>query len=477
MLQFRGSVITSDAGLLPYRELDDALSLTDTSADVLADSRTGKNGRHRLAGLLRQSVFGRLAGYEDVNDADRLCRDPAMRWVVGDRAIIGCAASASQMGRFETKWLRRPENLADLANLPGQWIDKVHQRRPPRTIVLDMDSSESPTYGEQEGSAYNGHFGRTCYHPLFVFNQLGDLERCALRPGNVHSADGWRAVLEPVVARYRSVKRLHFRGDAAFANPEMYEFLEAEGIGYTIRLRTNSILQDRIGYLLKRPVGRPPHEVRRYYAKFSYQAQSWKKARRVVAKVEWHPGELYPRVGFIVTNLARPAERVVAFYNQRGTAEQWIKEGKVAIKWTRLSCRTFAANAVRLQLHSLAYNLGNFLRTLATPEPIKDWALTSLKEKLIKIGAKVVSHGRYVAFQMAEVAIPRQMFQDILRLIAELRPQPSTSVRRSIVMHSQTTTGGVRPNASENSQINTSTIVRVAQGDGSRPNLVSVLQE
>jgi hypothetical protein len=112
----------------------------------------------------------------------------------------------------------------------------------------------------------------------------------------------------------------------------MYEFLEAEGIGYTIRLPANSILQRRIGYLLKRPVGRPPLEVRRYYASFRYQAQSWSKPRRVVAKVEWHLGELYPRVGYIVTNLARPAERVVAFYNQRGTAEQWIREGKGAIK-------------------------------------------------------------------------------------------------------------------------------------------------
>jgi hypothetical protein len=187
-LQFRGSTITSDAGLLPYRELDDTLGLTDTGADRLADARTGKNGRHRLAGLLRQSVFGRLAGYEDVNDAERLCRDPAMRWVVGDRAITGFAASASQMGRFETKWLSRPENLAALADLPGQWIDKVHQRRPPKMIVLDMDSSESPTYGEQEGSAYNGHFGCTCYHPLFVFNQLGDVERCALRSGGTCTA-------------------------------------------------------------------------------------------------------------------------------------------------------------------------------------------------------------------------------------------------------------------------------------------------
>ena len=172
-------------------------------------------------------------------------------------------------------------------------------------------------------------------------------------------------------------------------------------MGYAIRLPSNRVLQEKIGYLLKRPVGRPPHEVRRYYASFGYQAQSWTKPRRVVTKVEWHPGELYPRVGFIVTNLARSAERVVAFYNQRGTAEQWIKEGEGAIKWTRLSCRSFAANAVRLQLYALAYNLGNFMRTLAIPKAAEPWSLTSLREKLIKVGAKVVSHGRYVTFQMA----------------------------------------------------------------------------
>ena len=143
--------------------------------------------------------------------------------------------------------------------------------------------------------------------------------------------------------------------------------------------------------------------------------------------MESYAGVLYPRVGFIVTNMARRAESVVGFYNKRGTCEQYLKEGKGAIKWTRLSCRSFAANAVRLQLHALAYNLVNFLRTLATPETIKDWSLTSLKEKLIKIGAKVVSHGRYVAFQMAEVAIPRNLFADVLRLVAELRPSPVTS--------------------------------------------------
>ena len=133
---------------------------------------------------------------------------------------------------------------------------------------------------------------------------------------------------------------------------------------------------------------------------------------------------MYPRVGFIVPNLSRLAEWVVAFYNQRGTAEQWIKESKNAVRWTRLSCRKFRHNAVRLQLHALAYNLGNLMRTLALPDAVKQWSLTTLREKLVKIGAKIVRHGRYIVFQMAEVAIPRDLFADILRRIDRLRMMP-----------------------------------------------------
>lgn len=141
--------------------------------------------------------------------------------------------------------------------------------------------------------------------------------------------------------------------------------------------------------------------------------------------MEFHPGELFPKVGFIVTNRSLPNERVLAFYNQRGTVEQWIKEGKHALKWTRLSCMRFAANAVRLQLPALAYTLANVLRTLATPGEIETWSLTSLRERLVKTGARLVRHARYAVFQLAEAALPRAVFASILDRINGLRGPPA----------------------------------------------------
>lgn len=216
--------------------------------------------------------------------------------------------------------------------------------------------------------------------------------------------------------------RRYLRADAAFARPDIYAFLEEEGFGYAIRLPANPVLGEKIAHLLTRRPGRPSLSVERHFASFSYQATSWDKPRRVTAKVEWHPGELLPKIGFVITNLSVPAERVFDFYNRRGTAEQWIKEGKHAIRWTRLSCRTFAANAVRLQLHALAYNLANFLRTLALPAEIAHWSLTSLRERLIKIGAKLVRHARSTVFQMAEIAVPRRLWTAIHNAITALRP-------------------------------------------------------
>jgi hypothetical protein len=269
-------------------------------------------------------------------------------------------------------------------------------------------------------------FKQLAYHPLFLFNQFGMLERCALRHGNVHSADGWQEVLDPVIARYakRDILRF-FRADAAYARPAIYARLEEAGYFFAIRLPVNNVLREKIAHRLTRPVGRPSlTKVKRFHEDFDYQAASWDKARRVIAKIEWHPGELFPRVGFIVTNLPMEPDWVVRFYNQRGTAEQHIKEGKYAFRWTRLSCKRFRDNEVRLQLHALAYNLATFLRCIELPEAMADWSLTSLQQKLIKIGARVVRHARAITFQLAEVAVTGPMVRAILAAIHRLRAPP-----------------------------------------------------
>ncbi len=424
-LEFRGATITSDAGLLACRELDDALSLTDTAEEYLKESRTGKNILHKLTPLLRQSIYSRLAGYDDTNDADRLSQDPAMRVVVGWKGPDRNAASTSEMGRFETELLTQKDNLKGLDRLNVEWVKRAVAKTVHRRIILDIDSSESQVHGQQEGAAYNGHFECMCFHPLFCFNQFGDCEGAVLRPGNVHSADGWEEFIEPIVERYlKRAVRLLFRADAAFAKPELYEYLEARRIGYAIRLPTNDVLQREIAHLLVRPTEWPSRKPIVKYHDFAYQAQSWGVPRRVVAKVEWHQGELFPRVGFIVTNLSYPPKGITKFYNGRGTAEQWIKEGKYALNWTRLSCHKFVANQVRLSLFILAYNLGNFLRRLALPESIKRWSLTSVQTRLIKTGGRLVRHARRLVFQLAEVMVTRDMFGEMLEKIGGLRFNP-----------------------------------------------------
>ena len=425
-LEFRGATITSDAGLLACRELDDALGLTQTANECLQESRGGRNVQHRLVGLLRQSVYSRLAGYEDTNDAERLAQDPTMRIIVGRRDIDRPAASTNTMSRFETEVLTQDGNVEGLDRLNAEWVDGAMSRTPHRRVILDMDSSESPVHGEQEGASYNGHFGSMCYHPLFVFNQFGDCEGAMLRAGNVHSSHRWRDVLDPILSRYGATGvRRYFRADAAFAKPDIYEYLEERRVFYAIRLPSNKVLQYEIAPLLIRPVGRPPKRPVILYDDFWYRAGSWDRARRVVAKVEWHRGELFPRVGFIVTNMTAGPEGVVRFYNGRGTAEQWIKEGKYALNWTRLSCHRFVANRVRLSLFVLAYNLGNFLRRLCLPKAIKHWSLRSVQVKLIKMGGRLVRHARWLIFQLSEVSIPRRLFQGVLDRIGRLSPAPS----------------------------------------------------
>ena len=423
-VDFQGSRVTSDGGLVLVRELDERLGFGELIARHLADPR-GKNSQLPLADLLRQSVYSRLAGYEDLNDAERLSQDPTFR-LIGSRKIWERgAALTSRLQSFETELLTQADNLAGLAALNRELTARAETIDSPRRVVLDMDSTEIPVYGQQEQSAYNGHFESTCYHPLLLFNREGDCLAAKLRPGNVHSAEGWQELLLPEIERQQQQgKEVVFRADAAFAKPELYEALEEREVKYAIRLPANDNLDRNITELLTRPLGRPSYKPVVWFKSFLYQAASWKTARRVVAKVEFHCGELFPRVGFIVTNLTGASRAVVRFYNKRGTAEQWIKEGQQAVKMTRLSCHRFQANEVRLWLSLIAYNLGNLWRRLVLPKGIGNWSLTSLQQRLVKTGGRLIKHARYYWLLLAESHLTRRLFAGMLRKITAL-PVPT----------------------------------------------------
>ena len=423
-VDFQGSRVTSDGGLLLVRELDERLGFGELIERHLTDGR-GKNAQLPLTDLVRQSVYSRLAGYEDVNDAERLSQDPAFRLIGSEKVLERGAALTSRLQSFETELLTQAENLPGLAALNRELVAKGEVIDSPRRVVLDMDSTEIPVYGRQEQGAYNGHFESTCYHPLLLFNGEGDCLAVKLRPGNVHSAEGWEELLLPEIDRQQAQgKEVAFRGDAAFAKPEIYESVEKRESKYAIRLPANDNLERKITKLLTRPVGRPSYKPVVRYKSFLYQAARWSRARRVVAKVEFHFGELFPRVGFIVTNFQTSSRAVVRFYNKRGTAEQWIKEGKQAVAMTRLSCHRFRANEVRLWLSVIAYNLGNLWRRLALPAAVANWSLTSLQQRLVKTGGRLIKHARYYWLLLAESHLTRRLFGGMLQRIVTL-PVPA----------------------------------------------------
>ena len=328
-----------------------------------------------------------MAGYEDVNDAARLSQDPTFR-LIGSRKIRERgAALTSRLQSFEIEVLTQKDNLAGLAALNRELVARVGAIASPRRIVLDMDSTEVRVHGRQEHSAYNGRFESTCYHPLLLFNREGDCLAAKLRGGNVHSADSWEELLLPEIDRQQAQgKEVAFRGDAAFAEPELYEVLEAREVKYAIRLPANDNLQRKIAELLIRPVGRPSHKPVFRFRKFSLSG----------SELDHEPGGWWRKSNSIAGNCSNCSPAWVhrdqswdfkpgggaSFYNKCGAAKQWIKKGKQAIAMTRLSCHRFRADEVRLWLSVIAYNLGKLWRRLALPTRVVTWSLTSFAAAL-----------------------------------------------------------------------------------------------
>jgi len=283
-------------------------------------------------------------------------------------------------------------------------------------FILDVDSTDDPTYGNQEGCEYNGHFMEECFHPIFAFTGEGDALAGVLRPGKVHSADGTLDLIKPLVDRYRSRFQLFwFRGDAAFAKPKIYEHCESKQVTYFIRLPQNETLKEIIRDDLRRTAGRwPSSGVKIRMFDFIYQAGSWSEPRRVVCKIKWHLDELFPRVGFIVTNSRLSSQEIVRTYNGRANVENRIKEGKYTLRWDKTSCHKFEANQARLKMGPLAYNPLHLLREFYMKDEEVKRSIEWLIRRLVKIASRISYHGRYWRVHVASAFPLRRHYRVVL---------------------------------------------------------------
>jgi len=393
-INFQGVKISSDTGILLLREIDERFGITSSLEGILQDSRNVSQTQHSCTDLLRQRVYQIAAGYEDCNDANELRKDPALCLALGKNNAY--AASQSLLSRFENKILGNRHGLQALDGVLERSIDPLLKREGKARLILDLDSSEDPAHGRQEGVNYNGHYRKNCYHPLFCFTSSGICLAGKLREGNVHSAHGALEMLSPIVERYRKhFKQFWLRGDAAFAKPELYAYCEAKRMTYFIRLKSNNALKNLIESHLERPTGNLLKSgIEEKFIDLSYQAGSWEKPRRVVCRIAWHESELFPRIGFVVTNSRISVEKVIKLYHRRAEIENRIKEGKNTLRWDKTSCHRFESNEARLKMGLLAYNLLHLLRKFYIRGEGVRRCVEWLIRRLIKVGAKFSYHAR-----------------------------------------------------------------------------------
>lgn len=392
-VDFLGGRLTSDGGWCWVAEADAVLGLCAALAAAIPDHRR-RRGRHSVLDLVRQRIYQLVAGYEDQDDADTLRRDPLLKLVCGrlperDPDL----ASQPTFSRFENALSAR--DCYRLAEALGELYLREREREgEPTHLVLDLDSTDDPTHGNQEGSAYHGYFRQAMYHPLLIFDgTTGQFITAILRRGNAHAGAGALAILKRVVARLRArwpQVTLELRADAGFAKPEIYAFCEQEGIAYTIGLVTNPRLEHLAAPLVTEALvqqATADGAKVRLVAEDIYQADSWPIPRRVIIKAEALAKG--PNTRFVVTTRDDPPETLYAWYTDRGETENWIKDLKDACFGDRLSCHRFWANQVRLLLHGAAYWLLDTLRRWLVRVGVERMQLATVRLRLIKIGGRV----------------------------------------------------------------------------------------
>jgi hypothetical protein len=428
ILDFDGGEITSDSGLLLLRQFDAQLALTQKLTGLFNDRRNPLFIEHHTHEMLCQRIYQIAAGYQDCNDADTLRQDPTFQTIVGKSDPL---ASQPTLSRLENQ--ADGETIERLGAVGLQWFLQHGYPKPatPKEILLDSDATDDPCHGQQEFAFFHGKYGEHMYHPLFFFEaKTGCLLSALLRPGNASSSAGIADELKrlvPLLKRRFPKSQLSYRADAGSATPQIYRTLESFEMLYAIGIASNSVFKKRTERWLnkaKRKYARTKTPIRLFYS-FRHRAGSWNKRRRIVVKME--VGPLGTNVRFVITNRPGRAEQIYNGYDDRGGCENRIKEFKRDVSADRLSCHSYRANAFRLQLHALAYQLLVLFRLHALR--LTDLAcarLETLRLKLFKVGARFERTARHLWFHLSSSWPGRDRFVEIWQNLSYL-PQPAPS--------------------------------------------------
>lgn len=415
-VNFEGGDLTSDAGLLLYKEFDHKIGLSEAVKQFLVVDDPVHHRDHPNDEVVLQKIYQHVAGYHTDDHADDLCHEPLLTAMLEKERL----ASQPTISRFNEK-----ANIATAKSL--EKVNEVLQERvymlePRDQFVMDMDSSGFAAYGDQYGANYNHHYQQKGFHPLFCFDGLtGDCIKAELRAGNVYTSRQVVRFMGPILTRYEKLAPdalIVLRGDSGFAVPELFKLAETKEHKYAIRLKSNSRLQKAAQAMADQALNPDKlHERQVLYREFLYQADSWDQPRRVVVKMERPAGELFFQFTFIVTNMTVSPKNVLRFYFQRGHMENFIKEAKNGFACDKMSSTDFDTNVMKLQLAMLAYNFNNWLRRLCLPEPMKPNRMETLRSKLVKIAGKLIRSGRYWTWKLCSSCIFKEVFWDTLKRI------------------------------------------------------------
>ncbi|WAH38849.1 IS1380 family transposase [Alicyclobacillus dauci] len=418
-MNFDGGDLTSDAGLLLYKEFDHKLGLSEAVEELLVVHDSVFHRDHPNSDVVLQKLYQHIAGYHTDDHADDLAVEPLLTMLLGKESL----ASQPTLSRFNDK--------ADIATSKSlECVNETLQRRvyaikPQNQFVFDLDSSSFAAYGKQHGANFNYHYQQHGFHPLFCFDGLtGDCLRAELRAGNVYTSRQVVRFVGPILNRYGRLNPdslIVIRGDSGFAVPGLFELAETKGHKYAIRLKSNARLQS-IAQVMADPLlnAERLHKRQVHYREFMYQASSWEHARRVVVKMERPAGELLFQFTFIVTNMTLQPKNIIRFYCQRGHMENFIKEAKNGFACDKMSSTDFEANVVKLQLAILAYNFNNWFRRLCVPEKMQSSRMETLRTKLVKVAGKLAHSGRYWTWKLCSSCVYRKEFIQTLKNVAAL---------------------------------------------------------